>query len=352
MAPATQKAIVVTSVGQPVSLVTDRRVPTPGDSEVLVRVSLASANPADQKGRDYGLFVSERLPCVLTCDIVGHVVEVGPNVSKYAVGDHVFGQGGLDPRCAGSGLQEHAVLNVNYSSKVPSGWSDEDVGTLPVCTQTPAMAMFGPTCLGLPAPWSSSAASFDYASKPFLIVGGGSNTGTIAVHLAALAGFGHIVVVGGDEADLKSRGATHVFSRHQAEDQIVSSIREVVGDDLLYAMDTSNPPATQAIGVNALSSTKKGKLVRLNFFGEPLSADKINPKEKGYEVYAVYGDAQLMPELSKSLWDNMPQYLANGKLRPLPYSVHDFSPEQVNAVLDAYRDGKKIAKPTFRPNSE
>ncbi|UPL02305.1 hypothetical protein LCI18_013537 [Fusarium solani-melongenae] len=197
--PATQKAIVVTGVGQPVSLVTDRRVPRPGDSQVLVR-----------KSRDYGIFVSERLPYVLTGDIVGHAVEVGSNVSKYAVGDHIFGQGGLDPISAGSGLQEYAVLNVDYSSKVPSGLSEEDVGTLPVCTQAPAMGMFGPTCLGLPAPWASSAASFDSASEPFLIVGEGSNTGIMAVHLAALAGFGRIVVVGGDEADLKSRGVTGV----------------------------------------------------------------------------------------------------------------------------------------------
>lgn len=352
MVPATQKAIVVTEVGKPVTLVLDRKVPRPGHSEVLVRVAISSANPVDQKGRDYGIFVAERLPCVVTSDIVGHVAELGPGVSKYVIGDYIFGQGAIDHECAGSGLQEYAVLNIDYSCNVPSSFSGNEVATLPVCTQTSTMAMFGPKSLALPTPWTSLAASFDYKSKPFLIIGGGTNTGRIAVQLAAIAGFGRIVVVGGNGADLKSRGATHIISRHEPEGEILKSIRDVVGDELLYAIDTANAPANQSLGINALSSTKRGKFVRLVGYGGFLAEDKIHPKEQGYEVYDVYGEAKLTPELSKSLWENMPQYLNEGKIKPTAYSVHNFSAEDVNAVFDAYRDGLKVVKPHFRQASE
>jgi hypothetical protein len=62
---------------------------------------------------------------------------------------------------------------------------------------------------------------------------------------------------------LKSYGATHVIDRHGTPSETVSRIREIVSDDLLYAYDTVNPPATQIVVINALSSTRKGKVARL-----------------------------------------------------------------------------------------
>lgn len=180
-----------------------------------MRVTLASINPVDQEGRDWGLFTANRLLCVLASDFTGRVVELGPGVNKYAIGDRIIGQGAFDEAKGGGGLQEYAILVTDFSCLVPNDMTDEQVATIPVCSLTPAVAMFGPAKLGLPAPWSAEGSAFDFPSQSFLIVGGGSNCGIFAVQLAALAGFCRIIVVGGDEEDLKYLGATHVLFARQ-----------------------------------------------------------------------------------------------------------------------------------------
>ena len=60
-------------------------------------------------------------PIPLGYSLAGEVLEVGRNVSGYAVGDRVA--------CAGAGLANHAEYNVvpkNLSVRIPSGVSDED----------------------------------------------------------------------------------------------------------------------------------------------------------------------------------------------------------------------------------
>lgn len=52
--------------------------------------------PHDTYGRDFGLFIEQHLPFVPGSNIVGIVSKLGPGVTRYAVGDHIYGQG--DPK--------------------------------------------------------------------------------------------------------------------------------------------------------------------------------------------------------------------------------------------------------------
>lgn len=72
--------------------------PVPGEDEVLVRIRAASLNPYDRylmRGRPYLIRLQTGLfkPKVKTLgqDLAGHVVALGPNVSKFKPGDRVFG---------------------------------------------------------------------------------------------------------------------------------------------------------------------------------------------------------------------------------------------------------------------
>ena len=80
---------------------------------------------------------------------------------------------------------------------------------------------------------------------------------------------------------MKSYGATHVLDRHGSPEEVTKRIRDLVGDDLLYAFDAINPPATQFIPINSLSSTKKGKLARLLPTG-PVDETHVQAKKEGY----------------------------------------------------------------------
>jgi NADPH2:quinone reductase len=348
-------ALVVTEVGKPITLSKTRHVQKPGPSQVQVQVTVAGLNPHDQKGRDRGLFIASQLPAVLANDVVGRVTAVAEGVTKYAVGDRIFTQAGFEPGNSQNGLQQFALVDVELSAKIPALISDDQAATLPTNILAPLVAFFHAGTLNIPAPWTSAASGFDYAGQTMLIIGGGSNCGRLGVQLAALAGIGRIVVVGGDKAELESYGATHILSRHGGEESVLASIREIVGDDLIYAYDAINPPAEQHLAVNSLSNTKRGALARLLSSGGQPSEDKIQPKAEGYEIKNVFGSSHVYPELAKGFWSNIPDYLENGRIKPLT-NFEVFEPGldagKVNAVLDGYRDGKKVVKPHFHVSSD
>lgn len=345
------KAFVVTEIGKPLSITHDRETAKPGPGQVLIRVLISGPNPHDQKAQGWGLFIADHLPAVLNNDVVGEVIALGPDVTKYSIGDHIVSHAGFDGSYSQSGLQEYALADVAFSAKIPDGSTDDDGATLPTNVIAPLFALFGEDALAMPPPWSEEAKSFNYKDTSLLIVGGGSNCGRFGVQLANLAAIGQIVVVGGDEAELKSYGATYVIDRHGSVDQINKRIRDIVEDDLIYAYDAVNSPAQQLLAINALSSTKKGKLARLVRSGaEPLDEAKVNQKAEGYDLKNVFGSSQTKPHLAAPFWQRVPQYLKEGKLTPTKYEavdLRDWDVAKVNKLFDAYKDGKKVTKTHF-----
>ncbi|KAH6880660.1 putative alcohol dehydrogenase [Thelonectria olida] len=341
MAP-TQKALLITEVGKPAVLVNDRAVPEPGPNQVQIKVTVAGLNPHDWKSRDTGLFISQSLPAVLANDVVGKVTKVGEGVADITVGDRIVSQAVFAPGSLQNGLQEYALAAVGSMAKIPDSITDDEAATLPTNIIAPLVALF--KVLEIPAPWSPTAGDFDYANASILIVGGGSNCGKFGVQLARLAGIGRIVVVGGNETELKGFGATHVIDRHGGFDAVLGRVKKVVGDDLVYAFDPVNPPDGQILALNALSNHKKGALARLLPLG-PVDESKVLGKKAGFDVRNVFGSSQAHPELAGQFWGLVPEYLQTKKLKPLTYAVHEgLEASHVNAVLDAYRDGKPVIK--------
>lgn len=338
----TQKALVVTELRKPIKLVHDHAVPEPGPKQIQLKVKVAGINPHDQKARDYGLFIAENLPAILTNDVVGTVTKLGEGVSGVAVGDRVVTQPGFSPGSLQNGLQEYAIADEGAFAKIPEGTSDDEAATLPTNIIAPLVALF--SVLKIPAPWSAEAKGFDYAGTTLLVVGGGSNCGRFGVQLAKLAGIGRIVVVGGSEAELKGLGATHVLNRHGGHSAVLARILEVVGDDLVYAYDAVSPVEDQVLALNALSSSKRGALARLLPLG-PVDESKVAGKKAGFEVRDTFGSSQANPELAGGFWERLPGFLEAGKIKPTAFVVKQgLTAENVNETLDAYRDGKTVKK--------
>ena len=339
---STQKAIIVTELGKPVTLVNDWPVQEPAANQVQLKVIVAGISPHDQKSRDIGLFIEGHLPSSLTHDVVGKVTKLGQGVAGVAVGDRIVYQAFFAPGSTQHGLQEHATADASLLAKIPDSITDDEAATLPTAVITPLVALFD--TLKIPAPWTPAAKQFDYANTALLIVGGGSNCGRFGVQLAKVAGIGTIVVVGGNKAELESFGATHVIDRHAGNDTILSRIRDTVGDDLLYAYDTISPPDGQTLALNALSSHKKGALARLLPLG-PVDESKVLGKKAGFEVRNTFGASQQHPELAGAFWSRLPGYLESGQIKPVAYVVKEgLLASNVNEVLDAYKAGKAVTK--------
>jgi NADPH2:quinone reductase len=128
---ATQTALIVETIGEPIVSRSNWPVPQPGPKQIQVRVTVGGLNPHDQKGRDLGLFIKDSLPAILGSDVVGIVSSLGDGANRFKIGEKVFGQASLVPGSAFKALQEYAVLDEDFAARVPEGVSDDEAATLP-----------------------------------------------------------------------------------------------------------------------------------------------------------------------------------------------------------------------------
>jgi NADPH:quinone reductase-like Zn-dependent oxidoreductase len=128
------KAVVLTAYGD-VDKLELREIADPkaGPGQIKVRMAGASINPVDWKQRS-GLLVKYMpldLPAILGRDASGTVVEVGPGVTAFEVGDRVLG------RVSGS-YAELVVGPTEDWAKVPAKVDLADAGALPLVVLTGA----------------------------------------------------------------------------------------------------------------------------------------------------------------------------------------------------------------------
>jgi NADPH:quinone reductase-like Zn-dependent oxidoreductase len=113
----------------------DRPEPSPGPSELVIRVKAVGVNPADYKIRNGALAnpqVTPQFPRVLGVEAAGVVVAVGSDVEGFAEGDEVLGT--TAPR-QGS-YAEHAVLRAEATTPKPPQISFVQAAALPVAGGT------------------------------------------------------------------------------------------------------------------------------------------------------------------------------------------------------------------------
>ncbi len=105
---------------------TDVAVPEINSNEVLVAIKAISINPVDAKTRAgkgvFGRF-KDQLPIIIGWDIAGTVVKVGSEVSKFNVGDDVFGMVNFPGQ--GQAYAEYIAAPQNHLALKPKNISFE-----------------------------------------------------------------------------------------------------------------------------------------------------------------------------------------------------------------------------------
>lgn len=125
------KAAVYTRYGPPEVLrVTDVPAPVAKDDEVLVRVRATSVNRTDRgflRAEPWivRLFAGLRAPrrTILGCEFAGDVEAVGGSVTRFAVGDRVFG---FDDAGWGGQAELKTIAESRMVDTIPDGLSYED----------------------------------------------------------------------------------------------------------------------------------------------------------------------------------------------------------------------------------
>ena len=198
-------------------------VPQPGRGEVLVRVEAASINAFDSVvGR--GLMresAEHRFPVVLGSDFTGRISAVGPDVTRFAVGDAVVGLMPPSPAFERGSFAEYVAV--------------PEAG--PIAARPDGLSVHEAAALGLAA--TAAQAVIDAVEpKPgdrVLIVGATGGVGNAAVQLAVARG-AHVVATGlpEDEAQLRALGANDVVDYRG---DLAATVRELHPDGVDALID-------------------------------------------------------------------------------------------------------------------
>jgi NADPH:quinone reductase-like Zn-dependent oxidoreductase len=169
------KAMVVHEFGGPeVMAIEDVPVPEPIPTEIQVRVHAAGVNPVDFKtrmGRGMAAVLGEP-PLRIGWDVSGVVTEVGAGVTRFQVGDEVFGMPWF-PRQAGA-YAEYVTAPSRHFAPKPAVLSHEQAAALPLA--------------GLTA-WQSLVDTIRmHDGDDVLVHGGAGGVGHLAVQIAHARG--------------------------------------------------------------------------------------------------------------------------------------------------------------------
>ncbi|MBT9670640.1 zinc-binding alcohol dehydrogenase family protein [Secundilactobacillus kimchicus] len=198
--------------------------PAVTDHGILVEVSAVSVNPVDTKLKE-GLTA----PKILGYDAVGVVAEVGPDVTKFKVGDRVYYAGST--QVAGSN-QEKQLVDERLVSLAPERLTDAAAAAMPLTTLTAYELLF--------EKMGFTAAANANSGATLLVVNGAGGVGSILTQLAHWAGLTVLATSSPKNFDwLKNHGVDHVLDYH---DDLIQQVHDlgfttVDGVALLLAPD-------------------------------------------------------------------------------------------------------------------
>ena len=184
--------------------------PTPLPSEVLVRVHASGVNPVDAMVRSGAFPMLGEPPFVLGWDISGVVEEVVPGVTRFDVGDEVYGMP-FFPR-AGNAYAEYVAVPSRQLARKPAAIGHTHAAALPLAGLTAWQALVDTAGVG--------------AGDRVLIQAGGGGVGHLAVQIAKARGAHVLATASAAKRDfVLGLGADEVVDYRAAD--ITRAIRDV-----------------------------------------------------------------------------------------------------------------------------
>ena len=291
------QVVEITQAGGPEVLrPATRDVPVPGAGEILIKVAYAGVNRPDALQRA-GLYnpppEASDLPGL---EAAGTVTAVGPNVSKWSVGDRVTA---LLP---GGGYAEYALTHQDHALPIPGDMPMDQAAAL--CETAFTVYSNVMTRGGL------------QAGEVFLVHGGSSGIGTTAIQLASAMGARVFTTAGSDAkcAACLDLGAERAINYRDAD--FVEVLKAEGGADLILDMVGGdylprNVRALKNDGRLVQIAFLQGSKVALNFAQVmmrrlTITGSTLRPQSDGAK-------AKIAADLLAHVW---PLY-ASGRIKPV-----------------------------------
>lgn len=239
------KAAFFTEQGPPdVIQYSDLPEPTPGEGQVLVKVGATAVNPIDTYVRGGMVAYKPEPPYVVGCDLAGTVTSVGPNATRFKVGDRVWGSNqGLVGRQGTS--SELSAVDEQWLYPTPDNTDDATMAATALVGITAHLGLF------LHGGLKSGERVF--------VNGGSGGVGSAVVQLARAAGAEVVATAGSSDklAYCRNLGANALNYRDSQFDENMKQIVENEGgfDVWFETLRTPNPERTIPL------MNKRGRIV-------------------------------------------------------------------------------------------
>lgn len=224
--------------------VSDAPYTSPGPGQIVVKNGAVAINPYDWALAYIGSIIASHIkyPTVFGTDVAGTIVEVGPGVTRFKVGDRVAGcavsAAKESNNAAEGGFQLYSVMRQYMVTPVPDHVTDEQASVLGLGIGTSAYGLFHTDYLGLDMPQVPPPANPQPGKKyprAIIVTGGASSVGGCAVQLAASAGYEVVSTCSPKNFDfVKKLGAAHVFD-YNSSTLVADIVRALEGRELVGA---------------------------------------------------------------------------------------------------------------------
>jgi NADPH2:quinone reductase len=322
-------AIEITGPGGPEVLrLTQRPVPEPGPSEVLIRHLAAGVNFPDVMQRK-GLYDpppgASDIPGL---EVAGVVAALGANVTGFKLGDRVAAL------ISGGGYAEYSVADEGNTMPLPPGLSAIEAAALPETFLTVWLNMF-------------LRGGFK-AGETILIHGGASGIGTTATMLAKAFGAGTIITTVGSEehrqASLKLGADVAVL--YKEEDFVAATMNATAGHGADVIIDII---AGDYVARNYAAAAINGRIIQIGVIAGPAREVDLFPmlskrlthmgstlRSRTHEEKAA-----LIGELTTHVWP----LIESGRIKPQVYRT--FALEHAQDAHELMDSSKHIGKIVF-----
>jgi alcohol dehydrogenase len=272
------KAMTIKQYGKTIPLeLTDLPIPDMGEQDVLVEIHAASINPIDFKIRDgkVKMLLSYKMPLVLGNDFSGKVIQTGSKVSKFQIGDEVYGR----PRKNRIGtFAEYLSVHEDDVSLKPENLTFEEAASLPLVGLTSWQAFHEILQLK--------------PDQKILIHAGAGGVGTFAIQLAKEMGVFVATTASEKGFDLvSSLGADRVINyREEKFEEILNeydAVFDTLGGDVLDRSFRLLKPHGKIVSVSAVPNRRFAAENNLGFIKRLLFSvvsRNISALEKKFNV--------------------------------------------------------------------
>ena len=246
--PSRMTAIAIRAPGGPEMLVPEERpVPSPGGGEILVKVAAAGLNRPDVMQRK-GLYPPPKgAPDIPGLEIAGEVAALGPNVTRWKVGDKVMAL------VIGGGYAQYCLAHEGHALPLPAGMSMTQAAAIPETFFTVWHNAFERGALK--------------SGETFLVHGGSSGIGTTAIQLAKAFGARVFTTAGSEEkCEACRKLGADVAVNYKSEDFVAVIKDKTAGGGADVILDMVGGDYIER---NYEAAAVEGRIVQIAFQGSP-----------------------------------------------------------------------------------